>query len=539
MSEKLQQPIPSDITLTTQNELQAKQDTAKDSSHLSPEDSSISSTKKAQGHLHVPSRTSSQRNQSSPTSTGLSGVTVSGSRNSISGRSKESRSSIMGGQRNGSISSRRSGVETEPTNTPGNSQLNSPTNPPQKKKKGGLLSLLGCCGVPDNAQALEGNEQGVHKLDRLPARPTTSKSRQATPQDQPSSSKSQVQEKQPQPELPMTAAEQKGKRVSNTTAVDESAPAGQESSDVKQPSAGGVADAPVVPVESSTATKPEPTPVEEVAATTKDEDGDEVMPDATIPDAAEEKAQVQVPTPESPTSQVPPPPPGPAPTASIPPLPVSGAEVARLSASEPQRISLLPPIAPEFKGKKCLVLDLDETLVHSSFKASALHAFSDPNTSLTPCQILHQADFTIPVEIEGNYHNVYVIKRPGVDQFMKRVGELYEVVVFTASVSKYGDPLLDQLDIHKVVHHRLFRESCYNHQGNYVKDLSQVGRDLKDTIIIDNSPTSYIFHPQHAVPISSWFSDAHDNELLDLIPVLEDLAGSNVQDVSLVLDVTL
>lgn len=51
-------------------------------------------------------------------------------------------------------------------------------------------------------------------------------------------------------------------------------------------------------------------------------------------------------------------------------------------------------------------------------------------------QILHQADFTIPVEIEGNYHNVYVIKRPGVDQFMKRVGELYEVVVFTASVSK-------------------------------------------------------------------------------------------------------
>ena len=161
-----------------------------------------------------------------------------------------------------------------------------------------------------------------------------------------------------------------------------------------------------------------------------------------------------------------------------------------------------------------------------------------------------------------------MIKRPGVDAFMKRVGELYEVVVFTASVSKYGDPLLDQLDIHGVVHHRLFRESCYNHQGNYVKvylhcsteilhliytcllsfitnlialsqDLSQVGRDLRETIIIDNSPTSYIFHPQHAVPISSWFSDAHDNELLDLIPVLEDLAGTQVSDVSLVLDVAL
>lgn len=215
-------------------------------------------------------------------------------------------------------------------------------------------------------------------------------------------------------------------------------------------------------------------------------------------------------------------------------------EVPPVPEAAPEKQTwLLPPVQPHLQGRKCLILDLDETLVHSSFK------------------ILNQADFTIPVEIEGQYHNVYVIKRPGVDTFMKRVGELYEVVVFTASVSKYGDPLLDQLDIHKVVHHRLFRESCYNHQGNYVKvryvctsntvcgcltphqDLSQVGRDLKDTIIIDNSPTSYIFHPQHAVPISSWFSDAHDNELLDLIPVLEDLAGPQVQDVSLVLDVAL
>ncbi|KAK9448982.1 phosphoprotein phosphatase-like protein [Limtongia smithiae] len=181
--------------------------------------------------------------------------------------------------------------------------------------------------------------------------------------------------------------------------------------------------------------------------------------------------------------------------------------------------ALLKPIAEPLQGRKCLVLDLDETLVHSSFK------------------YLSQADFVIPVEIEGQYHNVYVIKRPGVDEFMRRVGELYEIVVFTASVSKYGDPLLDQLDIHNVVHHRLFRESCYNHQGNYVKDLSQLGRPLQSIIILDNSPASYIFHPQHAVPISSWFSDAHDNELLDLVPFLEDLARTELLDVSLVLDV--
>ncbi|OLL27138.1 hypothetical protein NEOLI_000434 [Neolecta irregularis DAH-3] len=177
---------------------------------------------------------------------------------------------------------------------------------------------------------------------------------------------------------------------------------------------------------------------------------------------------------------------------------------------------LLKPLEPANQGKKCLVLDLDETLVHSSFK------------------LIHQADFVVPVEIEGQYHNVYVIKRPGVDAFMKKMGELYEVVVFTASLSKYADPVLDMLDIHKVVHHRLFRESCYNHHGNYVKDLSHLGRDLREVIIIDNSPASYVFHPANAVPISSWFNDPHDTELLDIIPFLEDL--TKVNDVSAVLD---
>jgi carboxy-terminal domain RNA polymerase II polypeptide A small phosphatase len=121
------------------------------------------------------------------------------------------------------------------------------------------------------------------------------------------------------------------------------------------------------------------------------------------------------------------------------------------------------------------------------------------------------------------------------------MGEIYEIVVFTASLSKvtlspplspfllithvippllqYADPVLDMLDIHRVVRHRLFRESCYNHNGVYVKDLSQLGRKIGDTIIIDNSPASYIFHPRNAVPVSSWFNDPHDTELSDLVAV--------------------
>ena len=66
------------------------------------------------------------------------------------------------------------------------------------------------------------------------------------------------------------------------------------------------------------------------------------------------------------------------------------------------------------------------------------------------------------------------------------------------------------------------------------QDLSQLGRPMSDTIILDNSPASYIFHPNNAVPVSSWFNDPHDTELTDLCPFLTDLRI--VDDVRAVLD---
>jgi RNA polymerase II subunit A small phosphatase-like protein len=100
---------------------------------------------------------------------------------------------------------------------------------------------------------------------------------------------------------------------------------------------------------------------------------------------------------------------------------------------------------------------------------------------------------------------------------------------------QYADPVLDKLDIHRVVQHRLFRGSCFHHRGtSYVKDLSQLGRPIADTLILDNSPACYMFHPNNAVPVSSWFNDPHDTELTDLVPFLADLAG--VDDVRGVLD---
>lgn len=86
---------------------------------------------------------------------------------------------------------------------------------------------------------------------------------------------------------------------------------------------------------------------------------------------------------------------------------------------------------------------------------------------------------------------VYVSSRPGLKIFLKHVSDLFEVVIYTASMKEYADPLLDIIDPHGFITKRFFRQHCTFHNGIYVKDLRKLGRDMKNIFIIDNSPLSY------------------------------------------------
>ncbi|EXJ92680.1 hypothetical protein A1O3_01232 [Capronia epimyces CBS 606.96] len=502
--------------------------------------------------VKIPSRTSSHQRPSETTSTTTPVPTIPNEQPPAPRRG--SKRSLLSRSRNASRSSRKSAKPARAADDPKEpvpppAQSGAPRN--EKKPRSGFLAILNCClphQLPDDTKSDDPDVSAK----KVKIQPTPQRTSRPPEQSEVVENEKPLEGRTPaaEPSLEGRGAEEEKAAHPEKRANDDARPrisrepvasgngAGSPTAELNPEDHGAVPGRGQDQLQTTTATAPEssakPEPSVTVATPFKQDtpidaqkhgkennrNSDVEMDDAppAVPSVDDEPVdEPPQPAEQQPQVSLPPPPPlekrqEQISTKEFPPIPEAALE---------KHSWLLPPVDPHLKGRKCLVLDLDETLVHSSFK------------------ILNQADFTIPVEIEGQYHNVYVIKRPGVDAFMKRVGELYEVVVFTASVSKYGDPLLDQLDIHHVVHHRLFRESCYNHQGNYVKDLSQVGRDLKEVIIIDNSPTSYIFHPQHAVPISSWFSDAHDNELLDLIPVLEDLAGPQVQDVSLVLDVAL
>lgn len=163
---------------------------------------------------------------------------------------------------------------------------------------------------------------------------------------------------------------------------------------------------------------------------------------------------------------------------------------------------LLPKMEQSDHGKITLVLDLDETLVHSSFIAV-------PN-----------ADYSFQIGVDENCISIYVCVRPGAEDFLKSLGEMYELVLFTASTKFYADLVVDQIDPDRNIKYRLYRESCSDLGGSHVKDLSRIGRDLKKTIIIDNSPMAYILQPYNAIPITSWYDDKADKELMQIQNVL-------------------
>lgn len=185
----------------------------------------------------------------------------------------------------------------------------------------------------------------------------------------------------------------------------------------------------------------------------------------------------------------------------------------------PDLSSVVPTFRPLLLPKQTrscppttLVLDLDETLVHST---------------LEPCD---DADFTFPVNFNLKEHMVYVRCRPHLKDFMERVASLFEIIIFTASQSIYAEQLLNVLDPkRRFFRHRVYRESCVFVEGNYLKDLSVLGRDLAHVIIIDNSPQAFGFQVDNGIPIESWFNDRSDQELLLLLPFLESLVG--VEDV--------
>ncbi|CAK7893575.1 nuclear envelope morphology protein 1 [[Candida] anglica] len=211
----------------------------------------------------------------------------------------------------------------------------------------------------------------------------------------------------------------------------------------------------------------------------------------------------------------------------------------------PQRLYPLSRNPNRKRKRKTLILDLDETLIHSLSRGSPRSFSSNGSSNM------------IEIRLNNISSLYYVYKRPYCDYFLREAAKWFELQIFTASVKEYADPIINWLEseiapyvtanaakngdpaaVHgkpqvpseqpSVFTRRYYRTDCTYRQGvGYIKDLSKFfprEDDLKNVIILDNSPVSYAMHEDNAVMIEGWINDQGDRDLVNLLPMLHSLS---------------
>ena len=142
------------------------------------------------------------------------------------------------------------------------------------------------------------------------------------------------------------------------------------------------------------------------------------------------------------------------------------------------------------------MLDLDETLVHC-------------------CQNNETPDVILPLVGDPSL-KVKLKIRPFAKEFLMRMKEHFEIIVFTASTNLYAETVVRELDPdNKYISYLLDRPFCLETKsGYYIKDLRILkNRDLKNMIIVDNLVHSFGFQIDNGIPILDWRGDKNDQEL--------------------------
>lgn len=192
----------------------------------------------------------------------------------------------------------------------------------------------------------------------------------------------------------------------------------------------------------------------------------------------------------------------------------------------PPRLFPLSRNPEKKRRKKTLILDLDETLIHSLSRGAPRSLGSSSSCHMIELKVNNMATL------------YYVYKRPFCDFFLREISKWFELQIFTASVKEYADPIIDWLENDmvdlklgtplKVFTKRYYRSDCTYRPGvGYIKDLLKFfpkDDDLRGVIIVDNSPVSYALHEDNAVMIEGWINDQGDRDLLNLLPLLYSLS---------------
>ena len=162
--------------------------------------------------------------------------------------------------------------------------------------------------------------------------------------------------------------------------------------------------------------------------------------------------------------------------------------------------------------KKLLLIDLDETLVHSEFRNKNNYKELDLFTKNSKC---HSRTFSYSDENYIYYMDVFF--RPHLKNFLSEVSKYFDLAIFTAAMKGYADTILDFIDPqNKYFQFRLYRDACIPIQQRlYIKDLRIIkDYDPMNVILMDNSLYSFMNQPSNGMLVNSFYTSHKDTQLI-------------------------
>ena len=162
-------------------------------------------------------------------------------------------------------------------------------------------------------------------------------------------------------------------------------------------------------------------------------------------------------------------------------------------------------------GKKVVLLDLDETLIHGDFKEEYLNDIDHPYDKIIKFTSLDEQE-----EV-----SVGIFIRNGVQKFLEEISKIFDIGIFTASSKDYADAVINYLDPNnEFIKFRLYRNSCIRVNNISIKDLRIIGVDLKNIVLIDNNMYSFANQLGNGILINSFYYDKNDYDLFSVMSYL-------------------
>ena len=162
--------------------------------------------------------------------------------------------------------------------------------------------------------------------------------------------------------------------------------------------------------------------------------------------------------------------------------------------------------------KKLLLIDLDETLIHSEFRNKDNYKALDLFTKSSKC-----LSKTFSYSDDNYIYYMDVFFRPHLKDFLNEISKHFDLAIFTAAMKGYADTILDFIDPNnELFQFRLYRDACIPIQQKlYIKDLRIIkDYDPMNVLLMDNSLYSFMNQPSNGMLVNSFYTNHKDTQLI-------------------------